>query len=81
MEKAVKRDTLWQGGRRSMYARVKFVSTVLQFHWPTVLSTPPLAHCVVCLWRFVLWQNGTRVQKRRVTFSSSSYFFELLFRV
>jgi len=39
------------------------------FHfWPTILSVVPLVQCVVCLsvclsvvclWRFVLWQNGT----------------------
>jgi len=32
--------------------------------WPTVLSVEPIVQyvvylSVVCLWRFVLWQNGT----------------------
>ena len=26
--------------------------------WPTVLSVVPLVQCVICLWRFVSWQNG-----------------------
>jgi len=62
-------ENVWNLTFKSTLCFKKLHPSTTNDNWPTVLSVEPLVQCVVCLssvcrlsvvclWRFVLWQNG-----------------------